>query len=51
MVLKINNVGIMINGDMNAKNQFTMVDVIEDLFRILVYVDVNVMHHVMLENI
>ena len=51
VVLKINNVGIMINGDMNAKNQFTMVDVIEDLFRILVYVDVTVMHHVMLENI
>ena len=51
VVLKTNNVGIMINGDMNAKNQFTMVDVIEDLFKILVYVDVNVMHHVMLENI
>ena len=51
MVLKINNVGIMINGDMNAKNQFTMVDVSEDLSGILVYVDVNVMLHVMLENI
>ena len=36
---------------MNAKNQFTMVDVIEDLSGILVYVDVNVMLHVMLENI
>ena len=36
---------------MNVKNQFTMVDVSKDLSGILVYVDVNVMLHVMLENI
>ena len=38
----INNVGIMINADVNAKNWSTKVDVMMDLFGILVYVNVNV---------
>ena len=42
-----NNVGIMINTDMNAKNLLIMEDVIKDLFGILV--TVNVTNYVMLE--
>ena len=47
----INNVGIMINADVNAKNQSTKASVMMDLFGILVYVNVNVINHVILENI
>ena len=44
-----NNVGIMINTDMNAKNLLIMKDVIKDLFGILL--TVNVTNYVMLESI
>ena len=49
----INNVGIVINIDVNAKNLVTKVDVMMDLFGILAYVNVNVnvISHEMLENI
>ena len=47
----INNSGIMINADVNAKNWLTKLDVIKDLFEILVIVIMNVINHVMLENI
>ena len=47
----INSVGIMINSDVNAKNWLTKVNVMMDLFGILVYVNVNVINHVMLNNI
>ena len=47
----INNVGIMINVDIDAKNWLTKVYVIKDLFGILVYMIANVIDHVMLENI
>ena len=40
----------MINADVSAKNSLTKVDVIMDLFGILVYVNVNVINHVMLED-
>ena len=42
----INNVGIMKNEDVNAKNWLTKVDVIKDLFGIIVFVNVNVINHV-----
>ena len=47
----INDVGIMINVDVNAKNWFTKVNVMMDLFGILVYMNVNVINDVMLENL
>ena len=47
----IESVGIMINANVNAKKWLTKVYVMIDLFVILVYVNVNVIHYVMLENI
>ena len=46
-----NNVGIMINPDINVKNSLKKEDVIKDLFGFLVIVNVNVIRHVMLDNI
>ena len=46
-----NNVGMMINADMNVKNSLTKEYVIRDLFGILVIMSVNTINHVMLENI
>ena len=43
--------GIMINADVNAKNQLTKVYAIKGLFRIQVIVNVNAINHVMFENI
>ena len=40
---------IMINADGNAKNWLTKVDMMMDLFGILVYVNVKVINHVMLD--
>ena len=47
----INNVATKINADVNAKNKLTKEYVIKDLFGILVTVIVNMINHVMLENI
>ena len=47
----INNIGIMISGDVNAKNWLIVEDVIKDLLGILVIVNVNVINYVMLESI
>ena len=47
----ISNVGMMINADVNVKNRLTQGYVIKDLFGILAIVNVNVINHVMLENI
>ena len=47
----INNVGIMINADVNAKNLMIIEDVIKNLFGILVIVNKNVINYVMLESI
>ena len=47
----INNVGIIINGDESVKNWLTKEYVIKDLFETLEIVYVNVINHVMLENI
>ena len=47
----INNVGIMINADVNAKNLMIIEDVIKNLFGILVIVNENVINYVMLESI
>ena len=47
----INNLRIMINADVNAKNWLTKVDVIMDLSGVQVYVNVNVINHVIQENI
>ena len=47
----INSVGIMINADVNAKNWLIKVQVIMYLLGILVYVNVNMINRVMLENI
>ena len=41
----------MINADLNVKTWLTKVYVITDLFGILAIVNVNVINHVMLENI
>ena len=49
LLVIINNVGIMINADANAKNWLMMEDVITDLFGILV--TVNVINYVILESI
>ena len=48
--VRINNAGIMISVDVNAKNWLTKVDIMMDLFGILVYVNVIVINNVMLEN-
>ena len=45
----INNVGIMINADVNVKNWLIKECVIKDFFGILAIV--NVINHMMLENI
>ena len=47
----INKSRIMINSDVNAKNRLTKEYVIKDLFGIQVIVNVNVINHVMLENV
>ena len=47
----INNFGIMLNADVNAKNWLTKVDVTMDLFGILVYVNVNVTNHKIIQTI
>ena len=47
----INNVGMKINVDVNAKNQLIKECVIKDLFRILVIVNVNVISPTMLASI
>ena len=49
--LIINNVGIKINADLNVKNRLIKMCLTKDLFGILVIVSVNVINHVMLENI
>ena len=41
----------MINADLNAKNCLTKLDAMIDLFRLLVYINVNVINHGILENI
>ena len=41
----------MINADENGRNWLTEVHVMMDLFEILVYVNVDVINHVMLEYI
>ena len=51
MFVIINNVGIKINADVNAKNQLIEECVIKNLFGILVIVSVNVIKRVMLGNI
>ena len=51
MFLIINNVEIKINVNVNAKNWLTKVYVVNDLFGILVTVNVNMINDVMLENI
>ena len=47
----INNIGIMINADVNIKNWLTKEYAIKDLFGILAIVNVNGINHVILENI
>ena len=47
----INKDGMKTNADVNVKNYLAMGCVIKDLFGILVFVSVNVINHVMLENI
>ena len=47
----VNNVGMMINADMNAKNSLTKGYVTGDLFAIQVILSENVISQVMLENI
>ena len=47
----INNVGIMINADVNANDRLEKEDVTNDLFGILVNLNVNVINHVILDNI
>ena len=47
----VNNTRMMINADENVKNLLTKEYVIKDLFEILAIVNVNVINHVMLENI
>ena len=44
----VNNIGTMINVDVNAKNSLIKVYIIKDLFEILAIVTVNVINHVML---
>ena len=47
----INNTEIKVNAGVNVKSWLTNVDVIKDLFRIIVYVNVNVVSHVIWETI
>ena len=47
----INNVGLIINADVNAKTLLIIEDVIKNLFGILVIVNENVINYVMLESI
>ena len=47
----VNNIGTMINVDVNAKNSLTKVYVIKDLFEILAIVTVNLINYVMLVSI
>ena len=47
----INSVEIMVNANVNPGNYLAKVDVIIDFFAILVYANMNVINHVMLENI
>ena len=47
----INNVGIMINADVNANDRLEKEDVTNDLFGVLVNLNVNVINHVILDNI
>ena len=47
----INNVEIMINLHANVNNGLIKIYAIQDLSGILVHVNVNVINHVMLENI
>ena len=47
----INNIGMMINTGVNAKNQLIKVYTIKDIFEILVLVNGNVINHVMFMNI
>ena len=47
----INNVGIMVNADVNAKYWLIKECVMKDLFRIQVTVNASVINYVMLENI
>ena len=42
----INNIGIMINADVNLNNWLIKVYMMMDLFGILVYMNVNVINHV-----
>ena len=47
----INKDGMKTNADVNVKNSLTKEGVIKDLFGILVIVSVNVISHLILENI
>ena len=47
----INNVGMMINAGVNAKNWLIKVHAIKDIFGILVIVSANVIKHVILTSI
>ena len=51
MFVVINNIGIKINVDVNAKNKLIKECVIKDLFGILVIVSVNVVKRVILVNV
>ena len=51
MFVVINNIGIKINVDVNAKNKLIKECVIKDLFGILVIVSVNVIKRVILVNV
>ena len=47
----INKFGIMMDVDVNANNWLTKVNVMMDLFGILIYRNVNVLNNLILENI
>ena len=51
LFLIINNVGIMINADVNVKNSLVKEYMIKDLLGILVTVNVIVMNYVILESV
>ena len=51
MFVITNNAGIVINSDANTNNCLIKADVLMVSFGILVYVNVNMINHVMLENI
>ena len=51
MFLMTNNVGIMMNADVNVKNWLTNEYVKKDLLGTLANVNVNEINHMMLENI